>query len=76
MDYAACNVVYVDRTATEDKLLKQDDLSSGSPASHMLGCLDGNAPDQTSSTVDANLRVLLGTFSEGMFSRRPDKISN
>lgn len=68
MDYAACNVVYVDRTATRDALLKKEDAKTEGTNTDLLGHLDGHAPDGLSSTVDANLRVLLDTFSEGMWS--------
>ena len=67
MDYAACNVVYVDRTAREDKLVKRDDATSpGStetPPNHAEEYVPAH---RNPSPVDDNLRTLLGTFSEGM----------
>ncbi|KUJ13084.1 HD-domain/PDEase-like protein [Mollisia scopiformis] len=65
MDYAACNVVYVDRTAQEDKLVKRDDATLSSldkPPNHAA---DNHAPvSNAPSPVEENLQVLLETFSE------------
>jgi hypothetical protein len=66
MDYAACNVVYVDRTAREDKLVKRDDATSTASlidtSNHVQNHASGSRdPD----AVDSNLQTLLGTFSEG-----------
>jgi 3',5'-cyclic-nucleotide phosphodiesterase len=61
MDYAACNVVYVDRTAREDRLVKRDDVTLNTPdhgEDHALGT-------PVLDAVDSNLQTLLGTFSEG-----------
>ena len=67
MDYAACNVVYVDRTAREDKLVKRDDATSPSPTETTQNHAEEYAPaHRTPSAVDGNLRTLLRTFSEGM----------
>ncbi len=69
MEYAACNVVYVDRTAREDKLVKRDDPIPADQE-HSPGPADRYAPRRrTPSAVDENLRTLLGTFSEGWSSR-------
>jgi hypothetical protein len=58
MDYAACNVVYVDRTAREDRLVKREDATSAA----------GSDADIAPSTIflENNLQTLLGTFSEGI----------
>ena len=66
MDYAACNVVYVDRTAREDMLVKRDDVTStasliDTPNLDQNHALGHRVPD----TVESNLQTLLGTFSEG-----------
>ena len=67
MDYAACNVVYVDRTAREDRLVKRDDATSAredkgpGTADDYYYALVSNGP----SPLDENLQVLLETFSEG-----------
>jgi hypothetical protein len=67
MDYAACNVVYVDRTAREDKLVKRDDATSpGPPDTPPNHAEEYSSAQRTPSVVDGNLRTLLGTFSEGM----------
>lgn len=63
MDYAACNVVYVDCTAREDRLVRSDD-----PALAHLASNNGEviAPHiGATDFVDGNLRTLLETFSEG-----------
>jgi 3',5'-cyclic-nucleotide phosphodiesterase len=67
MDYAACNVVYVDRTAREDKLVKRDDATSpGSTETPPNHAAEYAPAHPLPSPVDDNLRTLLGTFSEGM----------
>lgn len=65
MEYAACNVVYVDRNATEDRLVTRDDprnidqeQSPGQPRSFPI-------THHSRGSVDDNLRTLLSTFSEG-----------
>ena len=69
MDYAACNVVYVDRTAREDKLVKRDDATSPGPRDTPPNHAEEYASaHQTPNAVDGNLRTLLGTFSEGMLA--------
>lgn len=66
MDYAACNVVYVDRTAREDKLVKRDDATAPASTETAPNHAEEYAPVQRSSnSVDESLRTLLGTFSEG-----------
>ncbi|KAK2630050.1 hypothetical protein QTJ16_000870 [Diplocarpon rosae] len=64
MDYAACNVVYVDRTAGKDQLVKRDDATSTASPHSALNEADGCAPVYPPGAVDANLRTLLDTFSE------------
>lgn len=76
MDYAACNVVYVDRTAREDKLVKRDDATSPGPTETTPNHAEEDAPaHQTPRPVDANLRTLLGTFSEGMSNNLGNEFS-
>ena len=66
MDYAACNVVYVDCTAPEDKLARKEDVLSPvtvqENANHTNE--DSGAHENTGSLKE-NLRTLLETFSEG-----------
>ncbi len=65
MEYAACNVVYVDRTAREDRLVTRDDTIAADQE-HSPGHTESYAPiRRSSSVVDENLRTLLETFSEG-----------
>lgn len=65
MDYAACNVVYVDRNAKEDKLARKKESISAKSIENHLG--DGElTPVIAIPTIsDTNLRTLLETFSEG-----------
>ncbi|KAH8815665.1 hypothetical protein F5884DRAFT_187352 [Xylogone sp. PMI_703] len=62
MDYAACHVVYVDCTASEDKLVTRDDTISSSPIAPTVNG-DGGSPT-TPSTLSANVDTLLNTFSQ------------
>jgi hypothetical protein len=64
MDYATYNVVYVDRAAGEDRLVRREDVPStvsSPPPTHVgeRAPLPGRAP------VSENLHTLLGSFSEG-----------
>lgn len=69
MDYAACNVVYVDRTAQEDRLVKRDEATLIGSADKSSIPSDNYAPDSRApGTVEENLQVLLETFSEGRSS--------
>jgi 3',5'-cyclic-nucleotide phosphodiesterase len=63
MDYAACNIIYVDRRAGENRYIKREAAPSESSNANSDG--EGNY-------VDRNIRTLLGTFSEG----KPQKIKN
>jgi hypothetical protein len=65
MDYAACNVVYVDRTAREDKLVRKDDaISTDSLIDTPNHVQDHALGPRVLNTVDSNLQMLLETFSE------------
>lgn len=65
MDYAACNVVYVDRTAREDKLVKREDVLPAESTDYHLNRAE--EPTQIPTAVDGNVKSLLGTFSEGQY---------
>jgi 3',5'-cyclic-nucleotide phosphodiesterase len=70
MDYAACHVIYVDRTAHEDRLVRRNDVApidKGALAEDLAFAL---APGRSISHVQRNLDILLGTFSEGEFGSR------
>jgi 3',5'-cyclic-nucleotide phosphodiesterase len=72
MDNAACNVVYVDRTALHDKLVKRDDATSPASTEAAPDQAEEYAPVLPSSTpLDDSLRTLLGTFTEGAFGPLP-----
>lgn len=69
MEYAACNVIYVDRTAPEDKLVTREDLASSiSPDQHSPARL----PSFDSSPASANVQTLLEIFS-GVYVCRTGK---
>ena len=66
MEYAACNVVYVDRTAVEGRLVKRDEIIPSHPAINVQNPEDEDSSVLRSTTpVDGNLKTLLGMFSEG-----------
>lgn len=62
MEYAACNVVYVDRTAKEDGLVTRAELNRADQEHSPSNTENVLSRDQGS--VGNNLRILLGTFSE------------
>lgn len=68
MDYAACNIIYVDRAAGEDRLARRKStlLSPEDPHSKVLLQFDGSANGEL-RTTDHNVQTLLGTFGEGWF---------
>jgi len=69
MDYAACNVVYVDRAAREDKLVKKDHaIPADSSIDAPKHAIENLPSPWGGSPVDTNLRTLLGTFNEGICS--------
>ncbi len=70
MDYAACNLVYVDRTAGEDRLIKRGDapLRSYSFKVETNG-QRANSSEGVSVHVNGNIEVLLEIFSEGTFAQ-------
>ena len=68
MDYAACNVVYVDRTAREDQLIGRDDATSTSSLVDTPNHVQNHAPGpRVPNAMGSNLQTLLGTFSEGSY---------
>ncbi|RAL58536.1 hypothetical protein DID88_003984 [Monilinia fructigena] len=65
MDYAACNIVYVDRTALEDKLMRKEDVVSNvSTLENSAPATDGAITPRAISPCDNNVNILLGTFTE------------
>jgi 3',5'-cyclic-nucleotide phosphodiesterase len=70
MDYAACNVVYVDRAAKEDKLVKREDVIPSVSSIIIPDQIDGQAHSRPHSfTLEENLQTLLATFGEGMLMK-------
>ncbi len=57
MDYAACNIIYVDRRASVDRCIKREEFA---PPDSQNANLDGEI-----RYVDHNVQTLLETFSEG-----------
>ncbi|KAF7879197.1 hypothetical protein EAF04_000395 [Stromatinia cepivora] len=65
MDYAACNIVYVDRTALEDKLVRREDVVTNvSTLENSATATDGAITPRAISAVDHNVNILLGSFTE------------
>ncbi|KAG9239755.1 hypothetical protein BJ875DRAFT_436265 [Amylocarpus encephaloides] len=66
MEYAACNVVYVDRTALEDRLVKRHEATSTNLVINIQNLEDAVSAGGPGSInlMEANLKTLLGTFSE------------
>jgi len=70
MDYEACNVVYVDRAAREEKLVRREDLISSALTSGPLDHVGDGPLVPARAVLNDNMQVLLGTFNEGL-SRGP-----
>jgi 3',5'-cyclic-nucleotide phosphodiesterase len=68
MDYAACNVVYVDRAARGDRLVKRKDLLSTALSSSPLNHVEEHELLPGYAALSDNLQALLGMFSEGLCS--------
>jgi 3',5'-cyclic-nucleotide phosphodiesterase len=66
MEYAACNIIYVDRTAGEDRLVRREDAPLKPPGvnSSSFPWRNGSANGDVFD-ANENLQILLGTFSEG-----------
>lgn len=66
MDYAACNIVYVDRRALEDKLVRREDVVSNvSTLENSAPTTDGATTPRAINPVDSNVNILLTSFTEG-----------
>ena len=69
MDYSHCNVVYVDRAAREDKLVKREDgIPSISSHDGINESKSSKLVHRDSTPLDANLQALLESFTEGSSS--------
>jgi 3',5'-cyclic-nucleotide phosphodiesterase len=66
MDYAACNVVYLDRRAGGDRLIKRGDVLLNDALVDTAQLEEELASVQRDALLlNSNLETLLGTFSEG-----------
>ena len=67
MDYASCYVVYVDRTACEDRLFSNDDEEGMPLEDHLKSLeLDGGIPEKNRhKQLHDNIATLLSTFGGG-----------
>ena len=66
MEYATCNIVLVDRTAREDKLVNREDATLTSSLIDTPKSVEENElGTPISNTLGSNLQTLLETFSEG-----------
>jgi 3',5'-cyclic-nucleotide phosphodiesterase len=74
MDYAACNIIYVDRRAGGDKCIKRNAPPSESfnASAHELPKHEKIVGDELSN-VDRNVQTLLETFSEGAPRKSSDE---
>jgi hypothetical protein len=58
MEHAGCDVIYVDRSVSRDRRVRNSDK---------------DAAQQEDAHVAENLRLLLDIFDEGMLPRRPSR---
>lgn len=67
MDYAACNIVLVDRAAAEDKLVRRDDVLASPVSTGPPATVDSLAEQvcERANLMETNLQTLLETFNEG-----------
>ena len=64
MDYAACHVIYVDRMARADRLVKKDATPSVAAGTYNSGSGYFDALGETDQ-VQANVRTILAVFDQG-----------
>jgi len=66
MDYAACNIIYVDRSAGENTIIRRGAARLESQDANSQGLLHPvSLLNHEKRDVDRNVQTLLGTFSEG-----------
>ena len=67
MDYASCYVIYVDKTARGDRLVKKDTTTSAAVSTHSTHSNASSYLDTAGETeeVQANLQAILAVFNEG-----------
>lgn len=69
MDYAACNVIYVDRHAGPERVIKREEDVSGTSWANTWGYeIDHSSLLGDGGEVDENIKALLATFREGTLS--------
>jgi hypothetical protein len=67
---AACNVVYVDRTALKERLVCRDEYKDKPVLTIEERLVDGEAAARESvRTLESNIKTLLETFSTGACER-------
>jgi len=64
MDYASCYVIYVDKTARGDRLVKKDTTPSAQVSTHSNASNYFDTAGETEE-VQANLQAILAVFNEG-----------
>lgn len=64
MDYASCYVIYVDKTARGDRLVKKDTTPSASVNTSSNASSYFDTVGETEE-VQANLQAILAVFNEG-----------
>lgn len=78
MDFATCNVVYVDRAALEDTIVRRGDARMSSKndtnVSSSFEDAERPAPVRWASHMLTNINILLHTFSEGSSNQIPLKL--
>lgn len=63
MDYASCYVIYVDKTARGDRLVKKDTTPSAVSTSNNASSYFDTLRE--TEEIQANLQAIFGVFNEG-----------
>ncbi len=64
MDYAACHVIYVDRKARGDRVVKKDATPSAAASTHSSAASYFDTVEEVEE-VQANMRAILAVFNQG-----------
>lgn len=64
MDYASCYVIYVDKTARGDRLVKKDTTPSAAVSTSSNASSYFDTVGETEE-IQANLQAIFGVFNEG-----------
>ncbi len=68
MDYAACHVIYVDKSVRGDRFVKRDTTPSAATTTRSRTTSYFNIVDETDE-VQANVQTILAVFNQGMSKR-------